>query len=163
MKNEILNIFEPTEQIRSWKRTKKENNTSLYIFLSVIVLYFLFGYCQSVFGTIRYVAEAEEENFYTMQASITAYSELDSCHNKNCEMASTKRAYVGAIACPREISLETKVIVKGTTYTCEDRTAKWVEEKYPNTFDIFFGYGEEAHIKALEFGRQNLLVKILNK
>ncbi len=65
-------------------------------------------------------------------------------------MASGNRAYVGAIACPRSIPLFTKVTIDNTTYTCEDRTAK----KYDGRFDIFMGYGPDAHTKSINYGVQ---------
>lgn len=99
--------------------------------------------------------DTNKRGFY---AKVTAYSEVDSCHYPNCTMASNKRAYVGAIACPRSIKLGTKVNIEGLgDYTCEDRTA----EKYDGRFDIFMGYKEEAHIKALAFGKQTKKIIIL--
>lgn len=92
-------------------------------------------------------------------AVTTAYSEFDSCHYPNCEMASTKRAYVGAIACPRNIKLGTKVSVDNKDYICEDR----VSLKYPDRFDIFMGYGEEAYNKAINYGNQTKEIKIFKK
>ena len=87
-------------------------------------------------------------------ATVTAYSEYDSCHYENCEMASTKRAYVGAVACPREIELGTKVIILGREFTCEDRTAL----RFNGRYDIFMGYGQEAYNKAVNFGIKELPV-----
>lgn len=87
-------------------------------------------------------------------ATVTSYSELDSCHYPNCIMASGKRAYVGAVACPRDIPLGTKVTIDGSEYTCEDKTAL----RYNGRYDIFQGWGEEGHNKAIKFGKQELLV-----
>lgn len=85
--------------------------------------------------------------------AVTAYSELDSCHSgPDCLMASGKRAYVGAVACPRDVKLGDKVVIDGKNYTCEDRTA----QKYDGRYDIFMGYGEESHKKALNFGIKHL-------
>jgi len=91
-------------------------------------------------------------------ALTTAYSELDSCHYENCAMASGKRAYIGAVACPREIELGTRVNIDGTWYVCEDRYQKDLSYR----FDIFFGYATEAHQAAKEYGRKELLVFIEN-
>lgn len=86
-----------------------------------------------------------------LSADVTAYSAIDSCHTgPDCLMASGKSAYVGAVACPRVIPLGTKVQIGSRLYTCEDRTARWVDGR----FDIFMGYGTEAHAQALSFGRQ---------
>lgn len=92
-----------------------------------------------------------EIHAYSLYAPVTAYSEIDSCHYPNCAMASGKRAYVGAIACPREIKLGTKVEIDGQDYTCEDRTAKYLNGR----FDVFIGYGQESYDKAIIFGKQN--------
>lgn len=53
-------------------------------------------------------------------------------------MASGKTVYDGAAACPRSWKLGTKFELNGRVFTCEDRTAKWVETKfeYP-TVDIW--------------------------
>lgn len=89
---------------------------------------------------------------------VTAYSEFDSCHTgASCKMASGKRAYVGAIACPREFKLGTKIKINDTIYQCEDRTASWVDGR----FDIFMGFGQEAYDKAIQWGVKNLEVKIV--
>lgn len=87
---------------------------------------------------------------------ITAY-----CLNKN-PMASGLMPYDGAVACPRNIPLKTKIII--TTgiyplidfkkYTCEDRMA--LKYRNGNYIDIWF----EDCPTALNFGRQELLVNI---
>lgn len=73
-------------------------------------------------------------------ATITEYSRADSCHNVvngKCLMASGKPVYEGAVACPKNIPLGTKVRINGQIYTCEDRTADWVQKRNGPTFDIF--------------------------
>src|SRR3990167_1965141 len=87
-----------------------------------------------------------------IQAEVSAYSEIDSCHYQNCIMANGKPAKVGYVACPRSVALGTIVELLGTTYECGDRTAKWVDGRY----DVFMGYGKEAHTKSLEFGIKQL-------
>lgn len=72
-------------------------------------------------------------------------------------MASGKKAYVGAVACPRNLKLGTKVKLAGRTYTCEDRTAK----RYDGRYDIFQGYGQDAYRKAIRFSKQTLEVEVL--
>ena len=101
---------------------------------------------------VVYIATPTE----TILAEVTAYSEFDSCHYENCIMASGKRAYVGALACPRNISLETRVFIDGKEYVCEDRTNKDLNGR----FDIFMGYGKESYQKAIEFGLQRKNVVI---
>lgn len=72
-------------------------------------------------------------------------------------MASGKNAYVGAIACPRNIKLNTRVAIDGDLFICEDRT----NIKYNGRYDIFMGYGEEAHKKAINYGIQKRVVQVL--
>ena len=95
-------------------------------------------------------------DFKVIEADITGYSEFDSCHYKNCIMASGKRAYIGAIACPRDIKLSTRVSIDGKVYICEDRTSK----VYNGRFDIFFGYGKESFEDAKNFGIKTVQVLI---
>jgi len=93
---------------------------------------------------------------------VTGYSSIDSCSTAKCIMFSGKSAYIGAVACPRKYKIGTKVKINGKVYKCEDRTAKWIEKKYPNTFDIFMGYTKESHRRALVWGRQKLYIEIIN-
>lgn len=89
---------------------------------------------------------------------VTAYSEYDSCHYKDCKVASGERASMGMIACPRRIKLGTKVWIETMgTFTCADRYNKGLSDR----FDIFFGYGQGAYEDAKSFGKKNLKFKIL--
>lgn len=103
----------------------------------------------------------QEEKQNTFKASVTKYSRKDSCHNpkgKACLTASGEDTKEGrTVACPRSLKLGTKVLINGKTYTCLDRTAKWVEQKFGPTYDIF----TEDHDAALRFGRKTLEVAIL--
>lgn len=102
--------------------------------------------------------EPELKGRVTKLTEVSAYSELDSCHTgSSCLMASGKKAYVGAVACPRVYKLGTKVYINGSLYTCEDRTST----KYPNRWDIFMGYGVEAHTEALKWGVKRISVEII--
>lgn len=96
-----------------------------------------------------------------MEASITMYSRKDSCHFKSgnkCLTAGGKDTKEGfTITCPRRMKLGTKVRVYGHTYTCDDRTAEWVQKKFGNTFDIF----TEDYQGALNHGRKNAIVQII--
>jgi len=93
----------------------------------------------------------------TTRAIVTAYSEIDSCHYEGCIMANGEPASPGFVACPRAIDFGTKVVIKGEVYECGDRTAL----RYDGRFDIFIGYGDEAHAEALEFGLKELSVHVL--
>jgi 3D (Asp-Asp-Asp) domain-containing protein len=90
---------------------------------------------------------------------VSAYSEFDSCHTgKSCKMKSGKKAYIGAVACPRNIKLGTKVKIFGKIYICEDRTAEWVDGRY----DIFMGYGQESYDKAIQWGVKKTEVELIS-
>lgn len=93
----------------------------------------------------------------TKQATVTAYSEIDTCPNRPCRMANGKIAQIGDIACPRALKLDTKVEIEGTIYTCSDRTAK----KYDGRYDIWTGTGVKGHLEAIKWGKRKLEVKII--
>lgn len=89
-------------------------------------------------------------------ATVTAYTAQETCHN-GCIMASGKKAYVGAVACPRALPFGTTVEIDGIgKLTCEDRTAL----KYDGRFDVFFGYSVSDYQRAKQFGRQKINVII---
>lgn len=91
-----------------------------------------------------------------IQGTVTAYSEIDSCHYNGCLMSSGVKAFVGAIACPREIPLYTQIEIGGEKFICHDRTNKNLNGRW----DIFVGYGKEAHQKALKLGIKTEEIKI---
>jgi 3D (Asp-Asp-Asp) domain-containing protein len=109
------------------------------------------------------IVAAQVKTWYTtMDASVSAYSLTESCHNRKngvCIAANGKAPMEGkTVACTRSLPLGTRVMIKGVgEYTCQDRTAKWIETKYGPTFDIFMN-DQKA---ALEFGRQTLEVTII--
>jgi len=72
-------------------------------------------------------------------------------------MSSGKRAYVGAIACPRDWKLGQKVEIDGQIYTCEDRYAKRLSRR----IDIFMGYKQESYEKAKKYGNQTKTVYLI--
>lgn len=115
-------------------------------------------------NTIR--DEVEMTYTKTITARVSRYSELDSCHyptkDGGCLTASGEVATAGhSIACPYDIPLGTVVSIAGVSYTCDDRTARWVQDGFSlPTFDIFEGYGEQAHTDAINFGAQTLDVTI---
>lgn len=69
-------------------------------------------------------------------------------------MASGKKVYKGAIACPAFLKLGTKVEIKGRTYTCEDRMG--LKYRDGNYIDIWF----EDCQDALNWGRRKIEVKL---
>jgi len=109
--------------------------------------------------TAYYESDYVEDTATHLLINTTAYSEYDSCHYKGCPTASGVRAYIGGIACPRHWELGTEVLIKGKTYTCEDR----YNADLPDRLDVFMGFGQEAYITAKNWGVQPLLVTILNK
>jgi 3D (Asp-Asp-Asp) domain-containing protein len=110
----------------------------------------------------RIVAAQVKRWYSTMDASVSAYSLIESCHNRKngvCIAANGKAPRQGiTVACPRSVPLGTRVTIPGMgEYTCQDRTARWIEEKYGPTFDIFM----KDHGAALDFGRKKLAVTIV--
>lgn len=92
-----------------------------------------------------------------LKARVTAYSEWDSCHYENCLMANGKPAQQGYVACPRKFSMGTRVQINDQEYVCGDRTA----ERFDGRFDIFMGYGQDSYVKAINFGVQEMGIRVL--
>lgn len=96
----------------------------------------------------------EDKPFYERYFEVSAYNaEVGQTDDRPFEMASGKTVYLGAIACPRDIKLGTKIEINNKVYTCEDRMNK----RYKNNVDIFMW----SKADALNFGRQKLLAKVL--
>lgn len=94
-------------------------------------------------------------NFFT--AVITAYCSCAPCCGKaNQSTASGIKPQQGiTVAAPRSIPLGTRVFIQSIGYrVVQDRTAL----KYDGRWDIYF----KSHRKAKKFGKQNLVVYILN-
>ena len=97
---------------------------------------------------------------YSVMACISGYSSVETCPNRDCITASGKEADEYLIACPYHIPLGSVVKIKGIgRFTCADRTAYWIQEKYGDTFDLWFGDDYEG---AKEFGRKYLEVEVYN-
>jgi 3D (Asp-Asp-Asp) domain-containing protein len=99
----------------------------------------------------------EEENLKLKGKpySVSKYSRLDSCHNRQgdkCLTAGGNDVKEGwTVACPRSIALGTVVNIEGIgERVCDDRTAQWVEDKFGGTFDVF----TEDYDEAVQFGRK---------
>ena len=91
--------------------------------------------------------EKVEEKAWNI-SKFTAYSKGDG-FTPGTVMASGKTVYIGAVACPRDMTLGTVIEVKGYgTYTCEDRK----ELKHDGEFDIYSVTISEAK----QFGVKNL-------
>jgi len=98
----------------------------------------------------------ENENKRLMM-TVTGYSSIEGCNDSECIMANGKRAYVGAVACPRSWKQGTVVRFENREYECLDRLSM----KYDNRIDVFFGYGNEAFKEARKFGKRSLEVEIV--
>jgi 3D (Asp-Asp-Asp) domain-containing protein len=95
----------------------------------------------------------DDRAFYERYFEVSAYNaEVGQTDDRPFEMASGKNVYSGAIACPRNIKLGTKIEINDKVYTCEDR----LNIRYKNNIDIFMWSKSDA----LNFGRQNLLAKV---
>lgn len=85
-----------------------------------------------------------------IKARVTYYSVADSCHfpskDGGCYSANYPHKITkGDMACPKEYKFGTKVEYNGTIYTCNDRTANWVQDKWAEpTFDIFVPTSKEV-------------------
>ena len=103
---------------------------------------------------VKEVKEIEEVEYLT--AEFSAYNaEVGQTDSDPFTMASGKKVYKGAIACPRDVELGTKIEVVGYgEFICEDR----MNIRYTNHFDIFM----ETKAEALKFGRRELQYNIIN-
>lgn len=86
---------------------------------------------------------------------VSAYNAMESQTDSDpFTMASGKKVYDGAIACPRHIELGKKIELEGLgVFICEDR----MNVRYLNNIDIFMWDYDEA----INFGRQDIRFKIV--
>lgn len=97
---------------------------------------------------------ANEYSVKTLQGEFSAYSIGDG-FTPSDTMASRKKVYRGAIACPTKYKLGTKIKVESLgVFICEDRMAKRLREK--EKFDIYMTTKSEA----VEFGIKKLNYEI---
>ena len=85
----------------------------------------------------------KEASYHEIYSAVFGYnSEIGQTDSEPFIMASGKRVYDGAIACPTRMPFGAKVVVKGKVFTCEDRMA----ERYRDGdyFDIWFASKEDA-------------------
>jgi 3D (Asp-Asp-Asp) domain-containing protein len=130
----------------------------ILIFLLVLLIALIFALPTS--GFIYKSGDVEEANIWG-QGFLQAENRLAvapvlakiSAYCDKGIMASGKETYLGAIACPREIPLKTKVNILDKIYTCEDRT----NLKYNGRYDIFM----ESCESAITWGIKKLSVEIL--
>jgi 3D (Asp-Asp-Asp) domain-containing protein len=93
--------------------------------------------------------------------TVTAYCPCKVCCGKwsGGPTASGKMPKPGITgAGPRSIPFGTRVRIEGVgERVVQDRLAK----RFDNRFDVFFGSDEQAHGKALRFGKRTLKVEVL--
>jgi len=105
-----------------------------------------------------------DEVVYSLSGNFSAYNNHEDQTDSDPDiMASNKKVYEGAIACPDKLIFKdgrrafgTKIEIEGLgVFTCEDRMAKRYREM--DHFDIFLFSEKEA----FTFGRQQLKYRIL--
>lgn len=103
------------------------------------------------------ILEATPE--FVIKARFTGYSsEVHQTDDTPEIMASGRKVYAGAIACPREYPFGAKIKIGEETYICEDRMNRRFEEAEIPHFDIWFPTRSEA----LAFGVRYLEVEVYN-
>lgn len=134
---------------------KKNKQTNRDIIFFLILFLFALSLIASIGDKITYGTEFEDYEY--IYAEVTAYNaDIAQTDDRPREMASGKEVYDGAIACPIYLALGDKVVIEKKIYTCEDRMAQRFRNSHH--YDIFM----EDKDEALTFGRQPLLVTILN-
>lgn len=96
----------------------------------------------------------ERQNEHVFEAIVTAYSSSPDETDDTPEiMASGKKVYPGAVACPRRIEFGVEVEIEGRRYTCEDR----MHPRFDDRFDVWHPSKDEAW----EWGKKKVLVRVL--
>jgi len=111
------------------------------ILLSLLIIPFLLPAHSFVYVAEKPILEEVQEKSAVHE--ITAYCDKGI-------MASGLEVYDGAIACPRNIPLKTKIEILNKTYTCEDRLNK----RFPYRYDIWM----EDCSDAIIWGKQELSI-----
>lgn len=104
------------------------------------------------------LAEEKQAHLTSFTAEISAYTAIETC-GATCNMSNGEPAYYGAAACPRRLAIGTWINIEGLgVFVCKDHTAQWVDGR----FDVFFGYTQADHDRAIQFGSPVRLVTINN-
>lgn len=92
-----------------------------------------------------------------VRAEVSAYtSDPGETDEDPLTMASGKKVYAGAAACPSRYPFGTRIEVEGSRYTCEDRmNARYRSGNY---FDLWV----ETKAEAYQWGRRTIQVRIIN-
>ena len=101
----------------------------------------------------------EAPNGRSVSIEVSYYCGCNSCTPGGGITASGKRVSEGMIACPSNIPFNTKILIDGVVYTCEDRGG-FIQYTSDGTMrvDIY----TESHQTALEKGRYRTTGVILN-
>jgi len=105
---------------------------------------------------VRVLPKNQDKVGKKVVVSVSAYSSVEGCDDKDCIMANGKKAEVGYIACSRKYKFGTKMKIQGKMYVCGDRLSR----KYDQRVDMFTGYGQEGYKKARAWGIRRLEVEI---
>ena len=108
-------------------------------------------------SAIKEVMHNKNDNLVSNLAEFTAYTaRVEETDDSPFIMASGKRVYKGAIACPNKFKLGDKIKIDGLgIFICEDRMNKRYRDS--EHFDIYF----ENYDEAIKFGRKQLSYKKL--
>lgn len=102
-----------------------------------------------------FVAQESGKRVEEIKAVVTAYSSTPDQTDDTPEiMASGKKVYPGAIACPRKYAFGTRVEINGKQYVCEDR----MHIRFDDRFDIWYPTRQEAK----NHGIKELVVLVYN-
>lgn len=113
--------------------------------------------CSKVGVTVEPKATIKIEHYRELPATVYAYNdEVAQTDEDPQTMASGKKVYDGAVACPVQLDFGTEVEILGTRYICEDR----MNERYRDSwaFDIYMKSKDDA----VKFGKVQTTVKIFN-
>ena len=107
-----------------------------------------------VFPTLTAIADPATDNTSKLVATVTGYSSTPDQTDDTPEiMASGKKVFDGALACPRKYPFGTRVHIGGKEYVCEDR----MHIRFDDRFDIWFPSRKAARY----FGIKKLEVQIV--
>lgn len=101
------------------------------------------------------IYEIEELKYLEVSAEVTAYTaDVAETDDRPWETASGETVREGIAACPARLKFGTKIEIDGRMLVCEDRMNPRLQ--MAENYDVYFASKSEA----INFGRQNLTVKI---
>jgi 3D (Asp-Asp-Asp) domain-containing protein len=104
------------------------------------------------------IEQKQEEPKKKELAEVSAYTASEDETDASPDiMASGKKVYNGALACPSRYKFGTKIELEGYgVYTCEDRMNARYRDK--NNFDVYLQTKEEAK----KFGRKKIAFQVID-